>query len=600
MQKYFTKIRSYAVAHKVISLIAVIVLLCGAYYAYGKMTSTSGDTRYVTGTVTKGTITTSISGSGQVAALNQIDIKSKVSGDIIYLPVQNGQQVQAGTLIAEIDPTDAEKTVRDAQLSLDSANLSLQKLQEPADNLSLIQAQDNLDKATADKQTAEENLAKAYEDGFNTVSNVYLDLPGIVSGVNDMFFKSNVPTGQQNISWYEGQVGANNFEKATEYGNDIVNSYNTANKAYNDSFAEYKLVSRTSDNSTINSSILDTYNTAKTISDTIKMSSDFLDFVKTSMDSNNYNTPNLLTSHKATLSTYTSEINNDLTNLSTTKQTIENAEQAVTNADDSIAEDTASLAKLKAPPDDIDLQSAQLSVEQKQNALDDAKSNLDDYYLYANFGGTISNVALEKGDPAGNGTVIATLITQQQIADVTLNEVDVAKIKVGDKVTLTFDAVPDLSIAGEVAEIGSIGTVSQGVVTYDVKITFDTQDDRIKPGMSVTAAIITDIKQDVLTVANSAVKTQSGSSYVEMFNSPLPDPTDGLTGSISKVAPNKIPVEVGLSNDTVTEITSGLKEGDQVVTRTILPTATKTTTATATSLLGGSSRGGGIGGGRGN
>jgi multidrug efflux pump subunit AcrA (membrane-fusion protein) len=151
-----------------------------------------------------------------------------------------------------------------------------------------------------------------------------------------------------------------------------------------------------------------------------------------------------------------------------------------------------------------------------------------------------------------------------------------------------------------VAEIDSVGTVSQGVVTYNVKMSFDTQDDRVKPGMSVSAAIITDIKQDILVVPNSAVKSQSGMSYVEMFDMPLPAPVDGLIGSISKIAPNKIPVEVGLANDSDTEITSGIKEGDEIVTRTILPSASTKTATAAPSLFGsaggnrGTTGGGGI------
>src|SRR5207248_903868 len=106
-----------------------------------------------------------------------------------------------------------------------------------------------------------------------------------------------------------------------------------------------------------------------------------------------------------------------------------------------------------------------------------------------------------------------------------------------DKATLTFDAIPDLTISGTVAEIDSLGTVSQGVVTYNVKISFDTQDSRIKGAMSVSAAIITEVKQDVLVVLNSAVKSSSGASYVEMFDTPLAAPTDvslGSSGSISK------------------------------------------------------------------
>ena len=70
-----------------------------------------------------------------------------------------------------------------------------------------------------------------------------------------------------------------------------------------------------------------------------------------------------------------------------------------------------------------------------------------------------------------------------------MNEVDAAKISVGNKTTLTFDATEDLTLTGKVAQIDTIGTVEQGVVSYKVKIAFDTQDERIKPGMTANASI---------------------------------------------------------------------------------------------------------------
>jgi multidrug efflux pump subunit AcrA (membrane-fusion protein) len=179
---------------------------------------------------------------------------------------------------------------------------------------------------------------------------------------------------------------------------------------------------------------------------------------------------------------------------------------------------------------------------------------------------------------------LRTIITTQQNATVSLNEVDIAKIQLGQKVTLTFDAVPNLTIAGKVSQIDSIGTVSQGVVNYNVKINFDTNDAKIKPGMTANAAIITNVAQDVLTVPNSAVKNQGGTTYVQMFDTPLPAPLPGVQGSPSSVPPTQQIVVVGVSDNTSTEIISGLNEGDEIVTKTI--TSATTTTATAPSILG--------------
>jgi hypothetical protein len=137
----------------------------------------------------------------------------------------------------------------------------------------------------------------------------------------------------------------------------------------------------------------------------------------------------------------------------------------------------------------------------------------------------------------------------------------------------------------QVVEIDTVGTVSQGVVTYAVKLSFDTQDERVKSGMSVSASIVTDIKQDVLSVPASAVKSAGDVSYVEILSIPASEATQSPMGVMSDALPTQQVVEVGLSNDTVTEIVSGLKEGDTIVTRTIV--AGTQTTPTAPSLFGG-------------
>jgi HlyD family secretion protein len=184
--------------------------------------------------------------------------------------------------------------------------------------------------------------------------------------------------------------------------------------------------------------------------------------------------------------------------------------------------------------------------------------------------------------------VVATIVSAKKIADISLNEVDVSKISVGNKATLTFDAIEGLNISGEVTEIDQVGTVTQGVVTYNVKIVFDTDDIRIKPGMSVSAAIITEVKSNVLTVPNGAIKSSGGTSYVLVFDPPLAAGTSGPVGIASALAPIEKTVEVGTSNDTETEILSGISEGQQVVSRTI--SATAASSQSAPSLFGGNNR----------
>jgi len=558
MKKYFDKTKQFVISHKILSVILLIIILLIGYYVYKKITSTIGEVRYVTAKVEKGTIISSISGTGQVSASNQIDIKAKASGDVAYLGAVSGQRVSSGALIAQLDTKDTRKTIRDAESSLESAKLSLEKLK----------IQNSNENMNAD-------LLKAYDDGFNTVSNAFLDLPTVMTGLNDIFYKANQSIGGQwYIDWYEGQAGPLDREKTKIYKEDVNDSYNIARKAYEKNFEDYKKVSRNSDNTTIENIILETYNTTKIIADAIKTANNYIDFVKDSMGENNFDTPPIITSHQSSLNSYTSKTNSHLINLSSTKTSIKNYKDAFLNTD-------------------LDVRSSLLSIKQKENSLQDAKDKLSDYFIRAPFDGTISSINIKKTDSVSSGTIVGTLITEKQIAEILLNEVDVAKIQIGQKATLTFDAVSDLTISGKVVEIDSIGTVSQGVVSYKVKINFDTSDSRIKPGMSVSAIIITNIKQDVIVVSNSAIKSQNGTNYVEMFSTPLPTPETGVQGSLSLVPPNKNNIEIGISNDTMTEIISGLKEGDEIVTKTITVTAITTSTPSILNAVGGNKSGGG-------
>ena len=178
------------------------------------------------------------------------------------------------------------------------------------------------------------------------------------------------------------------------------------------------------------------------------------------------------------------------------------------------------------------------------------------------------------------------------------------KWSLGDQATLTFDALPNLSLAGTVVEIDPVGTVSQGVVSYNVQIGFSQPADtsstnQVKPGMSVTANIVTQVDQNVIAVPNAAIVTSGGSSYILEPATPLSatDLASSANGGIVLPATKQVPVTVGLANDTMTEIDSGVNVGDQIIVQTIKSSsAAKTTASTggtnALQLLGGAGGGG--------
>lgn len=599
------KLWASATAHKMITAVIAIALVGGGYLEVKRLKGSGTETRYVTAAVLKGTVVSSITGSGQASVLNQVDIKAKASGDVLFVGVREGQEVGAGALLYQLDSHDAQKTVRDAEANLESAKLSLQKLVQPADALSVLQSENTLARAQESKQKALEDIKKAYEDGFNSVANDFLDLPPLMSGLQDMLYGSSAGLGaggQWNIDYY-ASTAAQYDNKANGFKADVSTKYQTAQTAYTGAFAAYKAASRSSDTATVDALIGKTYDATRDIAEAVKSANNLIQLYKDTVVARGLKVSAVTDTHLSNLTTYTGTTNNHLSDLLSIKNTIQNDKDITVNADRTIAENTQSLSKLQAGADALDVASAKLSVTQRENALLDARETLANYNVRAPFSGTVAKLLVKKADSVGSGTVVATLITRQKLAQISLNEIDAAKIAVGQKATITFDALPDLSVSGVVGEVDTIGTVTQGVVTYAVKIGFDTQDARVKSGMSVSAAIITAVKQDVLEVQNGAIKSRGTSKYVQVFDAALPQ-IQGNQGALSLVPPREVPVEVGLSNDTMTEIISGLKEGDQVVTRTITGSATAATTGSqAPSLFGGNTRGfgggGGGGGGRG-
>ncbi len=573
-------------ARKFLSFFILILVIGGGYWIYHAAVGSKTTTRYITAAADKGTLIVSVGSSGQVSSLNQFDVKPKVSGDVMAIPVVEGQTVKSGTVLVKLDTTDAEKTLRDAQANLASSKLSLAKLIQPADALSILQAQNSLAQAQQSKQQAVDALKKAYDNGFNAVADAFLDLPGTMNGLHTMLYASNanLGAGGQWVIDYYTDIAKQYDSNATQYRNDAYAKYQAASLAYDQNFTDYKSTSRFADPAVIESLVTETYNTTKLLAEAITSSNNLVQFYEDKLIANGLKPQSLADTQIATLNTYTGKLSTDLGVLLGITQTIQDSKNSSLNADQSIADKTQSLAKLQNGPDPLDVQSAQLSVTQKENALLDAQEKLADYSIRAPFDGVVAKINVKKGEPASSGSAVVTFVTQQKLALVTLNEVDVAKVKVGQKVTLTFDAIPELNITGEISIVDSIGTITQGVVTYGVTISFDTQDERVRSGMSVSAAIITDVKTDALLVPNSAVKTNSAGKYVQIL----------VNG-----APNTVTVETGLANDTMTEIISGLNVGDTVITRTVTGTTAAPSANSSGIRIPGITGGGGGGANRG-
>ncbi|MFZ1075085.1 MAG: efflux RND transporter periplasmic adaptor subunit [Minisyncoccia bacterium] len=581
----FTAVKTYIAGHKWLSGIILLALIGGGYYAYKVFDAPSGATRYVTTVAATGTVVASMSETGQVSASSNVSIESQSSGEVLSIPVQAGEHVSAGTALAYLDPTTAQQNVESAKQALEAAQLSLAMLQEPTATSTLTSTQNSV-------ATAQANLVQAHQTSYNDISVAFLNLPTVITGLDSVLHGSTVPgrTSEQNENAYSDMVEPYD-STVVQYRTTAESSYQTAYAAYTKTLADFKATPRTADDATIEALINESYQTAADISDALKASTSFLNFVDTTLTYHNLSLPSTLNGHLNTLTGYTTTTNQYVATLASDAANITSSER-------SLAAAQASLQQLQAGADPLSVQSSQLSIQGKEDALAQAEQALAETVVRAPFDGTVAQTSVQQYQTIGNGTAVATMVSDNQNVNISVNEVDAAKLKVGQKATITFDALPNISIAGTVSSVNSIGTVSSGVVSYGAVVTFDTPNTSVKPGMSATVDIVTSTETGI-EIPSSAVKTSGTQSYVQIFNPPLAN-SSGSTGAASAVAPTRKTVTTGLTDNTNIIIESGLSAGDQVVTKTIAGTATAAASTasrtTTTSLFGAGGGPGGVGG----
>lgn len=191
--------------------------------------------------------------------------------------------------------------------------------------------------------------------------------------------------------------------------------------------------------------------------------------------------------------------------------------------------------------------------------------------ITAPFSGIVGSVGLVEGMVL-NSSTSTTSISSQRVAvikgdslpviSVSLSEVDVPNVKVGQKVTVTLDSISDKTFTGVVATVDRVGSTNSNVTSYNANIKLDSDSTAILPNMAATANIIISTATDVLYVPSAALTTSNGTTYAKTL----------VNGKETDVE-----VQTGISSDTSTVITSGLSEGQIVITGTATAATTTTT-----------------------
>src|SRR3989344_210081 len=452
------KISNFTKRHKIIGVVITIMLVAGGYWTYSIFVSPDSETRFVLGAVKKGTIIASVGASGQVTTLDQIDIKPKAAGDITWVGIKAGDVVRAGQALASIDSTGAKQDIADAEASLTEAKLQYQKdsAQAPIDYEKSIEALED----------AKANLKTIYNDTYNTLSNAYLDLPGAVTGMQNVLFGYDLSKSQWNIDVFRNNVSDSDSAVRT-FADVAERDYKTARAKYEKAILDYKILTRYSESGDLEKLLSSSLDTTTAIAQALQSDLNFLDAVVDDATTHNQTVSSTITTMRTNVRGYLLTTNSNLSALLNQQKSLDSAKKSIRDNERSIE-----IYKIGNSSGDnpISLQSSAQSIVNQERNLQELKDDLAHYTITAPFAGTIAALSLKRFDTVSTGSTVATLITNQKIAQLSLNEVDATKINLGDKATLTFDAIEELTLTGEVVEIDAVGTVSQGVVSYKVKI----------------------------------------------------------------------------------------------------------------------------------
>lgn len=482
--------------HKKSSITIGVIAILLAYWGYGKIFVSPASTQYVFAQVKRGTIVTSVTGTGTVSASEDLEIKAQTSGNTTYISnAQIGDAIPAGTLLVQLDG-------EDAKIALDNAQISLDKLKGDAPD------------------------SKSQDAAINDIASALLDLNDISSGLKDLYDFNTGYLGGRNT----GNIGQTSDQYIQTAGSELYRAQISLDSLKN----LYDGFKRDASSETVKDILTQTYDVMKSFSQTLKDTKIAADYVV-----NNSATSAAGTTAQANITSWLGKANVDLSTLLADQNSLQS--------------------------DSLDIRSATLNLEQKEK-------DYEDTFIRAPWSGVLAKMNVNPGDTVSNGEVVAELISAEKEVNISLNEVDAATVQVGDKASITFDAVSGLTLTGKVTSLDIVGTVSQGVVNYNAKITLDSSDARIKPGMSASATITTATKDNVLTVPVGAIKIQNEASYVQVLKNGVP---------------TNVSVTLGVSNDTDSEVVSGLSEGEKIIIKTIAPSATKTKAPAANTFFGG-------------
>jgi multidrug efflux pump subunit AcrA (membrane-fusion protein) len=516
----------------------VVVLVLTGSMAYGAVAGSGSGAKSNSRTVTAqtGTISQTVSATGNLQPANPTSVNFQTSGTITEIDVSEGEAVTAGEVMAKLDPTQAQADLEVATLNLSAANAKLAQAQAGTSS-------------NAQGSTGNNGNSNGI-GGSATVTQAQLQADVVALGDAQQAAQVNAQGYQLAVDQAQAQLAADQpgGDQAT-----ITKDQNALADA-----KQSQAVGTQKDQQAIHAAQ-----------------------AKVDLD-------------KASLAAASAPTNNAATT-TVDPATVDQAQASVIQAQTALTSAQKALdATVLTAPVGGTVSDVTKSVGDQVTAgsgSNSSSSSSSSNSSGSGGGGSNNGGNGSNGSNGGSGSNASSSTSSAAftIVDPTSYEVkvgfpesDAVKVQVGQQAVTTLDALPGTSLTGTVQSVDQTATVTSNVVTYDAIVSVTNAPTTAKSGMTANVTVTTALKANVLELPTAAVQTQGGSSYVNKLVNGQSVQTD---------------VTTGLQGDSTTEITSGLSEGDEVVISTgSVATAASGTGGTGGNGGNGNFRGGGGGG----
>lgn len=494
----------------------LIVLVVAGRLVYGTITAKSS---YTFITVTRGTISQSVSVTGNTKPVTSVDLSFQNSGRVVAVNVDAGSRVYAGQTLIVLDQSDLAAQLAQAEANVENQKANLAELESgtrPED----IQTQ------RAEVAKDESDLSADYLAAINALNDAYTKANDAVRNQTDVLF--SLPDTNPSLSFTTNDSQAKtDAETARSRTGGVLVSW------------QKELAALHADaTSSVEAALSDTKGYLQTIRTLVDRANAAL-LGATSLGQST------VTSYKTNLTAARSETDTAQSGIITEIQTIATDKLTLAQAEDQLA------LKIAGPlPQTVQAQEAQ--VQQAEASAASIRAKLSTMTLSSPIDGIVSVENPKVGEIATPGETAVSIISANKLEiEADVPEVDIGEVATGNPVQITFDAFPGESFEGTVFYIDPAETVINGVVDYKIKANLNKDDPRIKSGLTANLDIQTLTKSDVLILPQYAIIQNDQGAFVKI-----------LENGILKQTPITLGIESENGN---VEILSGVREGDKVI-----------------------------------